>query len=106
MESALSVIADKLVEVAVKRACLLKVEETEIEKVTGISLRELGREVIERVSFWFVERQNQNLRCKLCSKGPFTRKGMYLHLVRLHRREVKKIIEEEIKLEISRIIKS
>jgi len=50
----------------------------------------LGREVIERVSFWFVERQNQNLRCKLCSKGPFTRKGMYLHLVRLHRREVQK----------------
>jgi len=33
----------------------------------------------------------------LCSKGPFTKKGMFLHITRVHRDEVKALLEEELR---------
>jgi hypothetical protein len=36
------------------------------------------------------------LHCGLCGKGPFSRKGLYLHLLRIHRYEVKSLIAEEL----------
>lgn len=33
--------------------------------------------------------------CRLCSRGPFTRKGYYLHLVRLHFQEILHRVLEE-----------
>ncbi len=42
-------------------------------------------EAIKRVSQTLVdEGEEGNLYCRLCGKGPYTRKGMYLHLVRVH----------------------
>ncbi len=33
--------------------------------------------------------------CKICGKGPFTRKGYYLHLTRVHSDEILQLVEEE-----------
>jgi hypothetical protein len=34
------------------------------------------------------------LYCSLCGKGPFTPKGLYLHIVRVHSTEVERIVDE------------
>lgn len=42
-------------------------------------------EAIKRVSQTLVDEVEEgSLYCRLCGKGPFTRKGMYLHLTRVH----------------------
>lgn len=33
-------------------------------------------------------------RCEVCGKGPFTRKGLYLHLKRVHMSQVKQMVSE------------
>ncbi len=33
--------------------------------------------------------------CDLCGRGPFTRKGYYLHLVRVHYHEILLLVQEE-----------
>lgn len=33
-------------------------------------------------------------RCEVCGKGPFTRKGLYLHLRRVHMNQVRQMISE------------
>lgn len=40
--------------------------------------------------------------CRLCGRGPLSRKGLYLHIVRLHLEEVKRILEEEVASQVSR----
>ena len=35
--------------------------------------------------------------CVICNKGPFTRKGYYLHLIRVHSSVIRQLIEDEIK---------
>lgn len=41
-------------------------------------------EAIKRVSARVAEEREGRLYCTLCGRGPFTRRGLYLHLVRVH----------------------
>jgi hypothetical protein len=36
------------------------------------------------------------LYCVLCGRGPFTRKGYYLHLIRIHYYEILELVRDEI----------
>jgi hypothetical protein len=80
------------------------VKDDEIIKLVGISSKKLALNVIDKVSFWLVYENNNLLYCKLCNRGPFTKKGLYLHLSRVHRREIREMLEEELRHEIRTII--
>ncbi len=38
-----------------------------------------------------------SFRCELCGKGPFTRKGLYLHIKRVHMNQVKELILKRVR---------
>ncbi|AAY80332.1 hypothetical protein [Sulfolobus acidocaldarius] len=104
MDSGISITAEKLVEVTTKYASKISVKDEEIERLVGISMRNIAKTSVQRVSFWLVEERGNLLYCKLCNKGPFTKKGLYLHLLRLHKDEIKALIEDELKHEIKAIL--
>jgi hypothetical protein len=72
-----------------------------VKQVVGSKLIDVVSEALDRVTPIIVMRKNNGLiYCRLCSKGPFTKRGLYLHLRRIHRDEIEaKLLEE-----ISRII--
>ncbi len=39
--------------------------------------------------------RSSTIYCALCGRGPFTRKGYYLHLVRVHYSEILHLVREE-----------
>jgi len=100
MDSGISITAEKLVDVTIKKACHIKIDNQEIIKLVGISSREIAFRVTNSISYWLTSSQNSLLYCKICNKGPFTKKGLYLHLSRLHRQDIKALLEEEIKREV------
>ncbi|WP_338603614.1 hypothetical protein V6M85_04670 [Sulfolobus tengchongensis] len=104
MDSGISITAEKLIDPTVKKACRMVVKEDEVIKLVGISSKKLALNVIDKVSFWLVYENNNLLYCKLCNRGPFTKKGLYLHLSRVHRKEIKEMLEEELKYEIKTLI--
>ncbi|QKR00498.1 hypothetical protein GWK48_09045 [Metallosphaera tengchongensis] len=104
MDSGISITAEKLVEVTAKYASKIAVKEEEYVRAVGFSSREMGRRVVTKVSFWLVTQQSTLLYCKLCNKGPFTKRGMFLHLTRMHHSEIKLLLEEEIKREIKALL--
>ena len=55
---------------------------------------------INKVANWISEERNGLLWCRLCHKGSFTKRGLYLHLVRVHNYEIKTLIEEELRREL------
>ena len=60
-------------------------------------IREVAEEVIEEYKDSLIlADENSIIRCKLCSKGPFTKKGFYLHAKRIHMETLKSIIREKL----------
>ncbi|EHP70678.1 MAG: hypothetical protein RXS23_09715 [Metallosphaera yellowstonensis] len=104
MDSGVSITADKLVELAAKRASRIQVKEDEFIRVMGFSGKDMGKRVVDRVSFWIVTQENSLLYCRLCGKGPFTKRGTFLHLTRIHRSEIKLMLEEELRKEIKSVL--
>lgn len=104
MDSGISITAEKLVDPTVKKACKMTVKEEEIIKLVGISSKKIALNSIDKVSFWLVYENNNLLYCKLCNRGPFTKKGLYLHLSRIHRNEIKSMLEEELRHEIRTLL--
>lgn len=104
MDSGISITAEKLVDITARLGSKIKVDEREIERVVGISSYAIAKRAVEKVAFWLSDSRNSLLYCKLCNKGPFTKRGLYLHLIRLHRNEIKAMLEEELKNEIKAII--
>jgi hypothetical protein len=84
--SSVSVTAEKLVEITAKLASRMHVEDEEFAKATATAAAtHISREA------------NGLIYCNLCNKGPFTKKGMFLHITRVHRDEVKALLEEELR---------
>ncbi|ABP94841.1 MULTISPECIES: hypothetical protein [Metallosphaera] len=104
MDSGISITAEKLVEVTAKYASQISVKEDEYIRAVGFSSKDMGKRVVARVSFWLVNQESTLLYCRLCNKGPFTKRGMFLHLTRMHHSEIKLLLEEEIKREIKAIL--
>ncbi|AWR94235.1 hypothetical protein [Acidianus brierleyi] len=104
MDSGISITAEKLIDYTAKKASFITVKNDELEKIVGISSKQMAEKVVDRVAFWLSEKQNGLLYCKLCNRGPFTKKGLFLHLTRLHRQEIKTMLEEELKREVKAIL--
>jgi len=104
MDSGISITAEKLVDITARVASKIKVDDKEIEKTVGISSFRIAKNSVEKVAFWLSDSRNSVLYCKICNKGPFTKRGLYLHLIRMHRNEIKAMLEEELKNEIKAIV--
>ena len=104
MDSGLSITAEKLVEITARLASKISVKDEEIERLVGLSSKNIAKNASQKVAFWLVEQKESLLYCKLCGKGPFTKKGLYLHLTRLHKEEIKGMLMEELKNEIKALI--
>ena len=52
-------------------------------------------EAIKNVGVYLRPEKLNTIYCELCGKGPFTRKGYYLHLIRVHSSEILSLVEEE-----------
>ncbi len=89
-------LASKLVPIAARLAAGIKVDRKKIEEIAGPSMSQITIEVLERVIPWIVTTRNGLLRCGLCGKGPFTRRGLYLHLIRVHNADIRYMIEDEL----------
>ncbi len=61
------------------------------------SLPKIAVEAVELVASRLAPQSAPALYCALCYKGPYTRKGYYLHLKRVHGSEIKEEISREIK---------
>ncbi|BCU69006.1 hypothetical protein [Stygiolobus caldivivus] len=104
MDSGLSITAEKLIEITARLASKINVKDEEIERLVGLSSKNIAKNASQKVAFWLVEQKESLLYCKLCGKGPFTKKGLYLHLTRLHKEEIKGMLMEELKNEIKALI--
>lgn len=104
MDSGISITAEKLIDITAKRASRIALKEDEIVRVVGYSSKQIAQNAVDRVAFWLSNEENHLLYCKLCNKGPFTKRGLFLHLTRIHRQEIKTMLEDEIKKEIKAIL--
>jgi len=89
------VLANKLVAFVARKAVGLPVDDNDLRRLTGTVLYPVMREVVKRVSSNIVTMRNGLPRCNICGKGPFTRRGLYLHLIRVHRYDIISLLEEE-----------
>jgi hypothetical protein len=63
-------------------------------------LREWFDKTIDIMSSILVKKEDDKIYCRLCGSGPFTRKGFYLHLRRIHLEEIKDVLDNEFRLYI------
>ena len=53
-------------------------------------------EAIKRVALMLSSESRDVIYCPLCRRGPFTRKGYYLHLTRIHGNEILELVNAEV----------
>lgn len=76
----LAALAARLAEAAMRRAAGF---DYRLEPVPGDLAGDV-EEIVEAIARELAVNREGSLRCGLCGKGPFTRKGLYLHLRRVH----------------------
>lgn len=84
------VVMARIIEYAVKLATGLIKAEDEDPGFSRVTLT-----AIRNVSSQLVTEKKGLPRCGLCGKGPFTKKGLYLHLLRIHLDDIRLMIEDE-----------
>jgi hypothetical protein len=85
-------VIEKIAEAAIRKAAGLPFQLDEIP----LSLRGIAEGVVEVVAEQIAIDDGITLRCKLCGKGPFTRKGLYLHLRRVHIDVIEDLVRQEL----------
>lgn len=93
-------LAERLIEFVARAAAGIKIDWNHVAVIAGSSLLSIVTEVITAVASDIIIKKNGIRYCRLCNKGPFTKKGMYLHLIRVHRYELKVAISEELERRI------
>ncbi len=65
-------------------------------------LSKVYTEAVVNVSMRVAEPRGGILYCGICGRGPYTRRGLYLHLKRVHASDILDLVEEEVRrLELS-----
>jgi hypothetical protein len=67
----------------------------DIDKFDSPVLAKHTVEAIKRVALRLHNVREGVIYCPLCGKGPFTKKGYYLHLIRIHNDEILNLVIEE-----------
>ena len=95
--SKIEAFSEKLIEFVARAAAGIRLDRNKLAVITGPSLLPIANEVISALSKELAIRNpNGLIYCGLCRKGPFTKRGMYLHLIRIHRFEIKTLICDEL----------
>ena len=103
MQSSISVTAEKLVDIAARVCARIHVDNEELEKTVGLGMLNIAKASIYSVSNVVTKEVNGILYCNLCGKGPFTKKGLFLHLTRLHKSDIKTLLENELRNRIKNV---
>lgn len=97
MKSRIDTISERLVEHVARSAAGISVSLEKISYVVGSKRAQRVYEIVGSLGKRITVMQgNGTLYCGLCRKGPFTKRGLYLHLVRRHRYDIKQLIMNEI----------
>ena len=86
---------DKLVEYTIRLATNMRLREELLE----IAEEPAKRKAAERVAKMLVVEKRGLKYCSICAKGPFTKRGMYLHFMRVHKEDVRALLEKELEQE-------
>jgi hypothetical protein len=91
------IVIARIAEAAIRHAAGLNYSLDSVPRAFEDIAREIVKELAEQL---VVSDSRGILRCGLCGKGPFTRKGLYLHLRRVHIDTVedmaKRLLEEKL----------
>jgi len=98
--SRIDVLSERLIEFVARIASKISYDQSKLKAISGSSMYKLVLNSITRVADWVSNEHDGLLWCRLCEKGPFTKRGLYLHLVRVHSYEIKNLIEEELRREL------
>jgi hypothetical protein len=85
----------KLVEYVARKASALS-QKYALEDLVSPSIAPVLAKSIDRIAST-IARKNGGLWCNLCEKGPFTKRGFYLHLIRVHARDIESMVQEEMR---------
>jgi hypothetical protein len=100
MRSRIDTISERLVEHVARSAAGISVSFEKITYIVGSKRAQYVYNLVEDLGKRIALLQaNGVLYCGLCKKGPFTRRGLYLHLVRRHRYDIKQLIVNAIATE-------
>jgi len=91
-EGVLSALRSRLAEAAIRHALGLDYSLDELPS----GVRRIAADAVRSVAARLVEDGGASLRCGLCGRGPFTRRGLYLHLKRVHSAAIEAMIGEEV----------
>ncbi len=86
----------KLVEYLARKASGMT-QRYELKDLVGSTASYLLERSFERIAASLYKTNGGSLWCRLCERGPFTKKGFYLHLIRVHYHELEYIVEDELR---------
>lgn len=86
---------EMLVEYTARKATKMNASTRKLEAIAGVQMARVAVEVGDRIAESLVHESRGLPRCSLCGHGPFTYRGLYLHLLRKHYDEIKQLLEEE-----------
>ena len=81
--SSIGIVSSRIVKYVARKAVGLPVDDMDLRRLTGSVLYPVMREAVNRVAREIVVTRNGLLRCNICGKGPFTRRGLYLSLIHI-----------------------
>ncbi len=88
-------LSERLIEFVARSASGIKVDHNKLAVVAGHTLADKAASVVENLGKYIGIKSGNRLKCRLCGRGLFTKRGMYLHLIRMHRYDIKNLIMEE-----------
>lgn len=89
--------SEKLIEFVARASSGIRMDKSRLAVITGPTLLPIVLDVISKLTNEIaIKNESGLLYCGLCRKGPFTKRGMYLHLIRVHRYEIKTLISDEL----------
>lgn len=86
---------DDLIKHIVRRALSITTDDFELKAIVGTTRFELMKKAVDRIVDNLVTERGNHLRCGLCGKGPFTKRGLFLHLIRVHRSDIIEMVEKK-----------
>lgn len=90
-----AVLIKRLAEHVARRASMLS-QKYELSDLVPLSVAVTLDKAFERLVS-AVARRNGGLWCGMCDRGPFTKRGFYLHLMRVHVKDLEYLVQEELK---------
>ncbi|MEZ0289955.1 MAG: hypothetical protein ABWJ42_02550 [Sulfolobales archaeon] len=82
--------------IVIKRTVGFKTDLRKDSIVIPDTIRDEIDSIIESVSEIIVMRSGGLAYCRLCGRGSFTKRGLYLHLRRVHLEDIMRLLNEEI----------